>query len=158
VRSVLRRVWNAFAWLPALADRRGFRWLLSGRLVGSPIVILVHRGRRSGRIYRTPVEAIGEDGGEVIVSPMRGRGGDWYRNVVAGGLVEARLRGESVGNRWRELSPQENEAALRAYLADHPAYGRFILRSLMRLHDLSGEPVEAVSVALPMLGIGAREP
>jgi deazaflavin-dependent oxidoreductase (nitroreductase family) len=155
IRALLRRVWNAFAWLPALADRRGLRWLLSGRLVGAPIVVLTHRGRRSGRVYRTPVEAIGEDPvrREIVVSPMRGRRGDWYRNIVAGGLEQASLRGEAFVPTWRELAEPEREDALRRYCEDHPLYGRMILRMLARLHDLEGEPLPAVAAAVPMLAL-----
>lgn len=155
IRGLLRRVWNALAWLPALADRRGFRWLLSGRVIGAPIVVISHRGRRSGKLYRTPVEAIAEDAerGEVAVSPMRGKRGDWYRNVVAGGLVEASLRGERFEPAWRELSEAERAAALRRYRDAHPLYARVILRSLARLHDLDGDPLAAVARAIPMLAL-----
>jgi deazaflavin-dependent oxidoreductase (nitroreductase family) len=155
VRSALHRIWNAGAWLPVLADRPGFRWLLSGRLVGAPIVILTHRGRRSGRIYRTPVEAIVEDDatGEVVVSPMRGRRGDWFRNVVAGGLVEVSLRGERFRPEWRELSETENGEALARYRRKHPIYGRTVLWALARLHGLDGDPLPAVARTIPMLAL-----
>ena len=155
VRSALRRIWNAGAWLPVLADRRGFRWLLSGRLVGAPIVILTHRGRRSGKVYRTPVEAIVEDDatGEVVVSPMRGRRGDWFRNIVAGGLVEMSLRDERFGPEWRELSEAENREALERYRSEHPVYGRIVLWTLARLHGLDGETLPAVARTVPMLAL-----
>lgn len=158
LRSAARRVWNAGAWLPALADRPGFRWLLSGQFVGAPIVVLVHRGRRSGRMYRTPVEAIVEDRerAEVVVSPMRGKRGDWYLNVLAGGLVEARLRGESLGAEWRELSEAERHAALERYVGGHRLYGRVVLRALARLNGLTGPPLEAVGGAIPMLALRLR--
>jgi deazaflavin-dependent oxidoreductase (nitroreductase family) len=152
-RRLARRVWNAGAWLPALADRPGFRWLLSGRLVGAPIVVLTHRGRRSGRVYRTPVEAIAERGGDIVVSPMRGTRGDWYCNILAGGLVEASLRGEAFRPEWRELSEDERRAALEDYVREHPRYGRFVLGMLARLHDLSGDRLGAVATAIPMLGL-----
>jgi deazaflavin-dependent oxidoreductase (nitroreductase family) len=151
-RRLARKVWNLLAPLPALADRPGFRWLLSGRLVGAPIVVLTHRGRTSGRLYRTPVEAIAEMDEEVVVSPMRGARADWYRNVQAGGLVEATLRGESVGRDWRELAEPERRAALERYLGDHPAYGRAVLRALARLHGLEGSMPREVA-AIPMLAL-----
>jgi deazaflavin-dependent oxidoreductase (nitroreductase family) len=155
IRGLLRRVWNAFAWLPALADRPGFRWLLSGRVVGAPIVVITHRGRRSGKHYRTPVEAITEDPvrHEIVVSPMRGKRGDWYRNVLSGGLVQVSLRGVSFVPTFRELSEPERADALRRYCADHPVYGRLILRMLVRLHDLDGDPLTAVAAAVPMLAL-----
>jgi deazaflavin-dependent oxidoreductase (nitroreductase family) len=139
---------------PAALDRPRLRWLLSG-LSPAPIVILIHRGRRTGRIYRTPVEAIVEDAerGEIVVSPMWGESSDWYRNVLAGGLVEARLRGESRRFEWRCLSEAEKRKAISVYRRDHPLYSRAILRMLVFLHGLAGDPVEAVVRALPMLAL-----
>jgi deazaflavin-dependent oxidoreductase (nitroreductase family) len=155
LRSLAARAWNAVAWLPALADRRGLRWLLSGRLIGAPIVVLTHRGRRSGRIYRTPVEALADRAelGEVVVSPMRGRRGDWYRNVLAGGLIEASLRGDRQRPAWRELDEGERRAALDEYLRAHPLYGKLVLRMLMVVHGLEGTPAEVVAREIPMLAL-----
>jgi deazaflavin-dependent oxidoreductase (nitroreductase family) len=149
----MKRLLVAVARIPALADRRGLRWLLSGRLIGAPIVILVHRGRRSGRIYRTPVEAIVERPGEIVISPARGRRGDWFRNIVAGGLVEVRLRGRSYRASTRELSEGENMSALRDYRSAHPIYGRIVLWVLARTHRLRGDSLGAVARELPMLSL-----
>lgn len=155
IARAVRRILVAIARVPVLADRRGLRWMLSGRVVGAPIVILVHRGRRSGRVHRTPVEAIAEDpqSGEVIVSPARGERGDWYRNILAGGLLEVRLRGEAWRPRWRQLTEEENRAALARYRDAHPVYGRVVLWTLARTHRLSGNPLAAVAGALPMLAL-----
>jgi deazaflavin-dependent oxidoreductase (nitroreductase family) len=151
----LSRLLIAMARLPVLADRRGLRWLLSGRLLGAPIVILTHRGRRSGKTYRTPVEAIAEDRDEreIVVSPARGERGDWYRNILAGGLLQVRLRGESFNPTWRRLTEAENVEALRRYRDAHPLYGRIVLWILARAHGLSGEPLTAVARGLPMLAL-----
>ncbi len=140
--------------VPAALDRPGFRWLLN-LLSPAPIVVLVHRGRRTGRVYRTPVEAIVEDPhrGEIVVSPMWGESSDWYRNVLAGGLVEARLRGEGHRFEWRRLSEQERRQALSTYRQEHPVYSRVLLRMLTSLHGLAGDPFEAVAGALPMVAL-----
>jgi deazaflavin-dependent oxidoreductase (nitroreductase family) len=159
-RRAARRIWNAGAWLPVLADRPGFRWMLSGRLVGAPILVLTHRGRRSGRVYRTPLEVIAEDAGgdEIVVAPMRGRRGDWYLNVLAGGLVQVSLRGESFEAEWRELPEDERRAALESYGREHGAYGRFVLRALVRLNDLRGDPLAEVARAIPALALRRVRP
>lgn len=138
----------------AVFDRPGTRWILNA-LSPAPIVVLVHRGRRSGRLYRTPVEALCEDTerGEVVVSPMWGTGSDWYRNVLAGGLVETHRNGEASEVEWRELSEPERREATEAYRSQHPLYSRIILRMLVRLHRFSGDPVEAVIRGLPMLAL-----
>jgi deazaflavin-dependent oxidoreductase (nitroreductase family) len=51
---------------------------------GSPVAVVAHRGRRSGRRYRTPVLAFGADGG-YLVALLYGADRDWVRNVVAAG-------------------------------------------------------------------------
>lgn len=63
------------------------RWLNSWPAVGGRILVLVHRGRRSGRIYRTPVN-YAEVGGHLYVTAGFGRVSDWYRNVRAHPAVE----------------------------------------------------------------------
>jgi deazaflavin-dependent oxidoreductase (nitroreductase family) len=143
---------------PILFDRPGLRWLLSDRLWPVPVMVLRHRGRRSGRLYSTPVEAIAEDRerGEVAISPMRGEQSDWYRNVVAGGLDEVRIRGQGFGAAWAPMSEQENRDALAGYLDAHPRYGRLVVRTLMRMHGLEGDPLEALPERLPMLRLTLR--
>lgn len=125
---------------------------------GAPIVVLTHRGRRSGRTFRTSVEAIVEDEqGEIIVSPARGERGDWYRNILAGGLVEVSLRGRSFTAEWRQLSEHENREGLARYTRQHPVYGRVVLWSLARLHRLPGPPLPAVARVIPMLALRPAE-
>ena len=58
-----------------------------GRVAGrvSPLAIVVHRGRASGREYRTPVMAF-TAGDRVVIALTYGTETDWVRNVlVAGG-------------------------------------------------------------------------
>ncbi len=150
------RAWKAIAHLPVLADTPRLRWLLRGTVVGAPIVILSHRGRRSDRPYRTPVEAIVEQDGEIVVSPMRGGRGDWYRNALAGKLDEVTIRGASFRPQLRELSQAENRAALKRYLGAHPLYGRIVLWTLARGHRLRGRPLDAVAATIPMLALRPR--
>jgi deazaflavin-dependent oxidoreductase (nitroreductase family) len=127
---------------------------------GGAIVVLTHRGRRTGRLHRTPVEAIVDDPerGEVIVLPAGGERSDWCRNVMAGGLVQVRLRGESHAPVWRRLSEDESRAALDRYIKAHPRWGPAIVGGLARRHRLTGEPIPAVAGALPLLALGATEP
>lgn len=146
---------------PILADRRGLRWLLGGRVLpGGAIVFLTHRGRRTGRTYRTPVEAIVEDhdAGRIIVCPSHGERAGWYRNIVAGGLVEVRVRGRSVPVDWRQLSPDECLEALGRYRREHPLWARLILRSLARTNGLSGEALPAVARSVPLIAMTPRNP
>src|SRR5207244_13212967 len=119
------------------------------------VIVLVNRGRKSGKLYKTPVSMLVEDRArsEIVVSPMLGENTDWYLNVVAGGLVEVRVRGETRQVEWRELDEAERRAAGEAFRDAHRIYSRMILRMLVRLNGLEGDPGEAVVQALPMLGL-----
>jgi deazaflavin-dependent oxidoreductase (nitroreductase family) len=136
-------------------DRRGLRFLLKG-LSPAPVVVIVHRGRRTGKTYKTPVEAIATQGDEIVVSPMYGKSSDWYRNVLAGGLVEVHLGSEHRHVDWRPLSEPERREAIAAYRRDHPRYSQVVLRALVRLHRFEGDPLEAVVRSIPMIALGSR--
>jgi deazaflavin-dependent oxidoreductase (nitroreductase family) len=65
---------------PLMMRLAGTRWL---PLYG----LLQHRGRRSGKLFRTPVVVRRDAGGFVVPMPW-GEATDWYRNVrAAGGCV-----------------------------------------------------------------------
>jgi deazaflavin-dependent oxidoreductase (nitroreductase family) len=140
--------------MPSVLDRKGTRWMLQA-LSPAPVIVLVHRGRKSGRIFKTPLEIMVDEPerGELIVAPMWGRDSDWYQNVVAGGLVEVHVRGEERKVEWRELDEAERLTAIDAYREEHPIYSRIILRMLVRVNRLEGDPEQAVLREVPMLAL-----
>jgi deazaflavin-dependent oxidoreductase (nitroreductase family) len=127
--------------MPSVLDRKGTRWMLQA-LSPAPVIVLLHRGRKSGRVFKTPVEIMVDDPerGEFVVAPMWGRDSDWYRNVVASGLVEVHARGETLQVEWRELDEAERRAAMEAYRKAQPIYSWIILRMLVRVNGLEGRP------------------
>jgi deazaflavin-dependent oxidoreductase (nitroreductase family) len=71
-------------WLPPVNRvvtnrvQRIWAWILP------PFAVIVHRGRRTGRVYRTPVLAFTR-GDRVAVILTYGTGVDWLRNLIAAG-------------------------------------------------------------------------
>ncbi|MGI8507211.1 MAG: nitroreductase family deazaflavin-dependent oxidoreductase [Solirubrobacteraceae bacterium] len=61
-----------------------YAWLLP------PWVVICHRGRRSGRRYRTPVNAF-RSGSTLVVVMLYGEESDWVRNVLAAGAGGAQV-------------------------------------------------------------------
>jgi deazaflavin-dependent oxidoreductase (nitroreductase family) len=59
------------------------------------LAVVVHRGRRSGREYRTPVNVFPAEGGYIIALTY-GPDTDWVRNIAAAGGCELRTRGRVV--------------------------------------------------------------
>jgi deazaflavin-dependent oxidoreductase (nitroreductase family) len=66
---------------------------VAGYLPGFAIVS--HIGRKSGRAYRTPVNAFRTDGGYIIALTY-GAQSDWVKNVLAAGSCELQTRGRRV--------------------------------------------------------------
>jgi deazaflavin-dependent oxidoreductase (nitroreductase family) len=63
--------------------QRQYAWLLP------PWVLICHRGRRSGRLYRTPVNAY-KRGRTLAIVILYGERSDWVQNVLAGGAQVVR--------------------------------------------------------------------
>jgi deazaflavin-dependent oxidoreductase (nitroreductase family) len=57
--------------------------------------LVVHRGRRSGRLYQTPVNVFAAEDGYVLALTY-GPDTDWVKNVLAAGGCELRTRGRAV--------------------------------------------------------------
>ena len=71
---------------PAMLPLAGKRW--------NPIFAVVeHRGRKTGRAFRTPVAAR-RSGDGFIIALAFGAQVDWYRNLVAAGGGTIRSRGD----------------------------------------------------------------
>lgn len=72
---------------------------LAGRV--PPWVIVEHRGRRSGRIYRTVVCAFPR-GRDLLFALTYGPDADWVRNVIRSGGARVKSRG-----RWQNYAKSE---------------------------------------------------
>jgi deazaflavin-dependent oxidoreductase (nitroreductase family) len=90
----------------------------AGRLPGFAVV--VHVGRRSGHVYRTPVNLF-RDGDRYVIALTYGSDSQWVRNVLAAGAADVETRGrrlhlvgpEVVHDARRSLVPE----AVRPILA-----------------------------------------
>ncbi|MCM6775497.1 nitroreductase family deazaflavin-dependent oxidoreductase [Nocardia sp. CDC159] len=76
-----RRVTNRIA-SPVAGRSRGFG-------------VVVHKGRKSGRIYRTPVTIFVRDGAYRIALTY-GREVDWVKNILAAGTFELETGGQPL--------------------------------------------------------------
>src|SRR5436309_11350575 len=66
--------------------------LLAGTRLLPLYGVIEHRGRRSGKVFRTPVVVRPTDDGFVVPMPW-GEGTDWFRNVRAAGGCVVRWKG-----------------------------------------------------------------
>jgi deazaflavin-dependent oxidoreductase (nitroreductase family) len=103
-----------------------------------PWAVLLHKGRRSGKPYRTPVLAFRKDG-RLIVALLYGTESDWLRNMTAAGGGRF-VRG---GHTWALGAPRVTPTS------ETPELKRLnpIARAYCRLSDNQ-----------VVMDIGAREP
>jgi len=66
--------------------------LLAGTRLLPLYGVIEHRGRRSGKVFHTPVVVRPTDDGFIVPMPW-GEGTDWYRNVRAAGECTIRWKG-----------------------------------------------------------------
>jgi deazaflavin-dependent oxidoreductase (nitroreductase family) len=92
----------------ATCGRRGHQ--LPGWKAGT--LLLVTRGRRSGKLRRTAL-AYGEDDGRYVVVASNGgarRHPDWYLNLVEDPAVQVQVRDDKFAARAREATADERPA------------------------------------------------
>lgn len=77
--------------------------------------VVTHRGRRSGRQYRTPVNVFGRPDGYVVALTY-GPDADWVKNVLAAGGCELTTRGRTVRLTEPRLYHDESRRGMPAVL------------------------------------------
>jgi deazaflavin-dependent oxidoreductase (nitroreductase family) len=96
------------------AFNKTFGFLVGLGLGFSYNYLLQVRGRKSGKIYSTPIDLLEIDGKRFLVAP-RGRA-QWVRNAEAAGEVTLKKGSRRSKFGLRALSDQEKPAILKAYL------------------------------------------
>jgi deazaflavin-dependent oxidoreductase (nitroreductase family) len=89
----------------------------AGFLLGRRFLRLTHRGRKSGRIYRTVLEVVGgiRETGEVVVVAGLGAGSDWFRNIEAAPAVRVEIGRAGFAPAHRVLVPEEASEVMADY-------------------------------------------
>ena len=117
------------------AFNKAFGFLVGMGLGFSYNYLLQVRGRKSGKIYSTPIDLLEIDGKRFLVAP-RGRA-QWVRNAEAAGEVVLKKGSQRKTFGLRALSDDEKPAILKAYL------DRFKREVQGYFPVAAGSPVEA---------------
>jgi deazaflavin-dependent oxidoreductase (nitroreductase family) len=78
----------------------------------TPFVIIRHVGRRSGKLYETPIIAMPVAGG-FVVALTYGVKVDWYRNVLAAGRCTVVWHGRAYA--IERIEPLDKQIAVMAF-------------------------------------------
>jgi deazaflavin-dependent oxidoreductase (nitroreductase family) len=113
------------------------KWLLRSPLHGfidRGTLVIRYRGRKSGKVYETPVNYI-QDGDTLLITSYRQR--TWWRNLIGGASADVFLKGKKQ-HAVAEAFTQNEEVAryLQAYLEQVPQYAKYFQVKL----DKDGRP------------------
>ena len=91
-------------------------------LLGGSLMVVTYRGRKSGKVYHTPVNCV-RDGDTWLVTSLHRR--TWWRNLRGGAPVTVRVQGQDWKTACEVLEDGEGVAAnLLAYLRAVPHYAQ----------------------------------
>jgi len=105
--------------MPESATRAETPWFIKNvmnpifKLTGAFPIVSV-RGRRSGKIYKTPINVLDQSGTLYLVSP-RGETG-WSRNLRTVGECSLKMKGSERRYRASEVPASERQPLIDAYL------------------------------------------
>jgi len=106
--------------------------LLAGTRLLPLYGVLQHRGRRSGKAFRTPVVVRPTADGFIVPMPW-GEGTDWYRNVRAAGECTVRWKGRDYAMVQPEVLDSTTAAAAFGP-TQRRALARLGIKQVLRLH------------------------
>ncbi len=143
-RGLLRWGFN----LPILLYRARLGWLLGHRFL-----LLVHRGRTTGKIRRTVIEVVRYDVAtrESAVLSAYGERADWYRNIMAHPAVEVQTGRSRYVPQYRLLDADERFAALDVYQRKYRGAFRAVMRWLGYSYDGSTAGLRALADVVVMV-------
>ena len=115
--------------LPVYLYRLDLGWLFGHRLL-----MLTHRGRKSGLLRQTVLEVISYDPatGECVVVSGWGGKAQWYRNIAESPALEIKTGRERYVPSQRFLTTGEGYAVLVSYERKHPYALKMFARLLSR--------------------------
>ena len=114
-----------------------------GFVFGQRFLMIEHRGRRSGTLYRTVIEVAGRLTGppEFVCTSGTGPNADWYRNLQAGGLDAVWVGSTRHEATVRFLESAEAATVMADYEQAHP-------KTAAKLYDAMGVSYDGTEAGL----------
>ncbi len=118
--------WNA----NVIAEFRANEGKVGGNFAGAPIVLMHHRGRKSGREYVNPVMYLSNDTEPGIIYVFASKAGaptnpDWYYNLTAAGDGTVEVGTETYKVSVRELTGAERDRIYAEQGRRYPGFAEY---------------------------------
>ena len=125
-------------------------------LLGSSLLLITYRGRKSGKTYTLPVQ-YAQAGEKIYILPGSPERKTWWRNLRGGAPVSIEMGGQKLDATAGLLTPEhdcdEIEAALGAYFRRFPPSAR--LHQVEKAPDgtFRAEDIRRVAAAVVMVRV-----
>jgi len=111
-------------------DFRAHEGRVGGQFEGAPIVLVHHRGRKSGRQYISPMMYLPDDRDDDTVYVFATKGGapshpQWYRNLVEAGEATVERGTETYPVKVRELIGDERDHIYDEQARRYPGFAEY---------------------------------
>lgn len=127
-----------------------------GFVFGNRFVMIEHRGRTSGALYRTPLEVAGRypERNEWIVTAGSGPSSDWYRNLRANGADAVWIRSTRYPKPTvRFLDAPEAADVMKIYESKYPRTAERLRRAMDVSYDGTDEGRVDMMKQIPMVSL-----
>jgi len=106
---------------------------LGGNFAGAPMVLVHHRGRRSGREFVTPMMYLADTQPDTIYVFASKAGAptdpDWYRNLVAAGRAEVEVGAETYPVTVQEVRGEERDRIYSEQARRYPGFADYEVKT-----------------------------
>ena len=113
-----------------IADFRANEGRVGGPFEGAPMVLVHHRGRRSGQEYVNPMMYLAAERGDGSIYVFASKGGaptnpDWYYNLTAAGAGTVELGTGTFPVTVRELHGEEHDRIFAEQARRYPGFAEY---------------------------------
>jgi len=113
-----------------IADFRANDGRVGGPFEGAPMVLVHHRGRRTGHEYVNPMMYLAAERGDGTIYVFASKGGaptnpDWYYNLTASGKGSVELGTGSFPVTVRELHGEEHDRIFAEQASRYPGFAEY---------------------------------
>ncbi len=130
-----------------------------GWLVGNRLLLLRHRGRKTGHTHSTVLEVIKYDAAceESFVVSAWGKKTDWYSNIKANPPIDVQIGWRRYVPMVHFLSPEDGYEVLTDYERRNPGVTRFLVRLVGVEYDGSEEARRRLASVFPVVSFRPNE-
>jgi deazaflavin-dependent oxidoreductase (nitroreductase family) len=126
--------WNAFN-RSVIEEFRANEGKVGGMFAGAPMILITHKGAKSGKEYTSPLVYTSDADNVVIIASKGGAPEDpqWFRNLVANPDVTVEIGTEKYAGHARVAAGAERDRLFRAQADLMPNFDEYASKTTRRI-------------------------